>query len=343
MQSYEFVADYEKIVVTSPLENIIITVMKKLFIMAVAVLTTLAAGCGNTGGKTELKTVGDSLSYYMGKVDGVNMAESIAKQSGGKASKVEFLKGFEEALKVDSASEKAFSEKITELYNKMKASAEGEEQDKLQSTLSGMIAGSQFCNIYGDQFEKEFNVSIDKTIFLDAFKTTFLPDEKPDITEEKKIYDSFVDRFNKQYAARAAERNAQAKKTADDNLKAGQEFIKKEMEADKSIKMTESGLAYKVLQKGKGDKLKASQTAQVKYEGRHIDGSVFDNGGGRVAEFSPSQVVKGFGEGLMLMNPGAKYRLYIPGNLGYGETGTPGGPIGPNETLIFDVELVGIK
>lgn len=82
----------------------------------------------------------------------------------------------------------------------------------------------------------------------------------------------------------------------------------------------------------------------VKYEGRHIDGSVFDDGQGQVQEFPVSRVVPGFSEGLMLMSPGAKYRFYIPGNLGYGERGTgAGGPIGPNETLVFDVELVGIK
>ena len=75
------------------------------------------------------------------------------------------------------------------------------------------------------------------------------------------------------------------------------------MKADKSLKKTASGLVYKVIKKGVGAKPTKDQTAMVKYEGRHIDGSVFDDGQGQVQEFPVSRVVPGFSEGLMLMSP----------------------------------------
>lgn len=107
---------------------------------------------------------------------------------------------------------------------------------------------------------------------------------------------------------------------------------------------TASGLQYEVLTKGTGSKSPAaSDNVTVHYKGTTIDGKEFDSsyGRGAPATFPLSGVIAGWTEGVQLMTEGAKYRFYIPANLAYGEQGA--GPIAPNSTLIFDVELIKIQ
>ena len=106
-----------------------------------------------------------------------------------------------------------------------------------------------------------------------------------------------------------------------------------------------SGLQYKVIQNGDGPKPTASDTVVCNYKGTLIDGTEFDSSykRGQPATFPVGQVIKGWTEALQLMPVGSKWELYIPSSLAYGERGTQGGPIGPNETLIFEVELLSIQ
>ncbi|WP_149193577.1 FKBP-type peptidyl-prolyl cis-trans isomerase [Luteimonas suaedae] len=108
------------------------------------------------------------------------------------------------------------------------------------------------------------------------------------------------------------------------------------------VQTTESGLQYEVLEKGEGAPPKPGDRVSVHYEGKLLDGTTFDSSlaRGEPATFALDQVVPGWQEGLQLMSPGSRYRLWIPSELGYGEQGTPGGPIGPNATLAFEVELL---
>ena len=129
---------------------------------------------------------------------------------------------------------------------------------------------------------------------------------------------------------------------ATQNLQAGQAFLATN-KTKSGVVTTASGLQYKVLTMGTGPKPSASNTVQVNYEGRLIDGTVFDSSykRGEPIEFPLSGVIAGWTEGVQLMPTGSKFEFYIPANLAYGAGGA-GGAIGPNETLIFDVELLKI-
>lgn len=142
-----------------------------------------------------------------------------------------------------------------------------------------------------------------------------------------------------QMAKQQAEMKEQGKKNAD----AGAAFLA-ENGKKPGVVTTASGLEYKVITQGKGPKPKATDTVSVQYVGKLLDGTEFDSSYKRnePAQFEVSQVVRGWTEALQLMPVGSKYKLWIPANLAYGERGTPGGPIPPNSTLEFEVELVKI-
>ncbi|MGH8063518.1 MAG: FKBP-type peptidyl-prolyl cis-trans isomerase, partial [Pseudoxanthomonas sp.] len=107
---------------------------------------------------------------------------------------------------------------------------------------------------------------------------------------------------------------------------------------------TASGLQYQVITPGAGPKPKMEDRVSVNYAGTLLDGTEFDSSYKRnePAQFVLKQVVPGWSEALQLMPVGSKYKLWIPSRLGYGETGTPGGPIPPNSTLVFELELLKI-
>ncbi|MBU2872528.1 FKBP-type peptidyl-prolyl cis-trans isomerase [Marinobacter salexigens] len=138
------------------------------------------------------------------------------------------------------------------------------------------------------------------------------------------------------------EQSKQAEELAEKNREAGESFLAENAERD-GIETTDSGLQYEVLEEGNGEQPGATDTVQVHYTGELLSGEVFDSSRerGEPVTFALNQVIPGWTEGLQLMSEGARYKLYIPSDLAYG----PGGnrSIGPNETLVFDVELLAVN
>jgi FKBP-type peptidyl-prolyl cis-trans isomerase FklB len=136
---------------------------------------------------------------------------------------------------------------------------------------------------------------------------------------------------------------AASKEAATKNAAEGEKFFA-ENKSKEGVKTTESGLQYKVLKEGSGPSPKATDTVVVNYKGTLIDGTEFDSSYKRnePTTFQVNRVIKGWTEALQLMKPGAKWQLFIPSSLAYGERGA-GQLIGPNATLIFEVELLSIK
>jgi FKBP-type peptidyl-prolyl cis-trans isomerase len=139
------------------------------------------------------------------------------------------------------------------------------------------------------------------------------------------------------------EEMAESQAAGSENLAKGEAFLAENGQKD-GIMTTDSGLQYEVLQEGSGVSPAAEDEVTVHYHGTLLDGTVFDSSvdRGEPTSFPLNRVIPGWTEGLQLMKEGAKYKFYIPSGLAYGPQGA-GGDIGPNETLIFEVELISIN
>ncbi|MEX0715232.1 MAG: FKBP-type peptidyl-prolyl cis-trans isomerase [Planctomycetaceae bacterium] len=142
---------------------------------------------------------------------------------------------------------------------------------------------------------------------------------------------------------RIAELEAEQQALADKNKKEGEAFLKANA-AKQGVKTTNSGLQYEVLKSGAGKSPDANDEVKVHYHGTLIDGTVFDSSveRGEPIEFPLNRVIAGWTEGLQLMKVGDKWKLFVPSDLAYKDNPRQGGPIGPNATLIFEVELLGV-
>jgi FKBP-type peptidyl-prolyl cis-trans isomerase len=141
-----------------------------------------------------------------------------------------------------------------------------------------------------------------------------------------------------------AKQAAVAKSEGEKAKKEGEAFLEAN-KAKQGVKTLPSGLQYKVLAEGKGPSPKETDTVSTHYRGTLIDGTEFDSSykRGKPATFPVNGVIKGWTEALQLMKVGSKWQLVIPAELAYGENPRPGGPIPPNATLLFDIELLGIE
>jgi FKBP-type peptidyl-prolyl cis-trans isomerase len=155
---------------------------------------------------------------------------------------------------------------------------------------------------------------------------------------EKEMGDVLT-QFQQEIMAKAQE---EAAKKGGENKSKGEKFLE-DNKNKPGVKTTPSGLQYTVISEGTGPKPTASSTVKVHYTGKLIDGTTFDSSvdRGEPIEFPLNGVIKGWTEGVQLMSKGSKYKFFIPSDLAYGDRGA-GNAIGPNETLVFEVELLDI-
>ncbi len=195
------------------------------------------------------------------------------------------------------------------------------DEDKLSYSL-GMLVGERVLKNYGDSLNYEA---------ITAAMTAQHSGEETLLTieEAQQVLGEFEEKRRQEAAAAAV---AQGQKFLDDNA------------ARDEVTVTESGLQWEELEAGDGPKPSVDDTVTVHYVGTLIDGREFDSSiaRGQPAEFPLKGVIPGWTEGLQLMNVGSKFRFVIPSDLAYGERGA-GQNIGPNETLVFSVELLEIK
>ena len=184
---------------------------------------------------------------------------------------------------------------------------------------------------------KKLPVSINLDAALEGIKAVFRG-EKPQIEQQE--FMELMRKFQQELRA-AAEKQAAA--AGEGNRKQEQEFLAKNKE-DKDVVTTASGLQYKVLQAGTGAKPTANSVVTVHYTGTLPDGTVFDSSvkRGEPATFPVNGVIPGWTEALQIMQVGSKYKLFIPAALAYGKRGA-GQLIGPDQMLIFEVELLDIQ
>ncbi len=170
-----------------------------------------------------------------------------------------------------------------------------------------------------------------------------LNDDQPDQAMLAKM-PAFQEFIQARAAKAQAAAEAEAAGAAAGNLAAGKAFFE-ELKGQEGVESTESGLHFKVIEPGEGEKPTMEDSVLVHYKGTLIDGTQFDSSydRGQPATFPLNGVVKGFGEGLTKVAPGGKVILYIPSDLGYGNNPRPGGAIKPGDTLIFECELIQVN
>ena len=299
--------------------------MKKVIILALALVAGASlypAGAAKKKDKkqqatpvvesVQLTSSSDSVSYTGGMNATNGLLPYLIQQQGvDTAYMADFVRGFEEVVKAGT-------------------------DPKMKAYVAGMGIANQVRDRLLPDMVKEFTDSPDSIIanlfyrgFTDALQkdTTHFNQAAADAFFSKKQRDDMAAKEEKLYGP---------------NRDAGEKFLAENAKKEGVITLR-SGLQYKVLVEGNGEVPKKSDKVQVNYEGRLVDGKVFDASkkhGDKPMEFRPDQVIKGWTEALTMMPVGSKWQLYIPYKLAYGNRNQ--GEIKPYSALIFDVELVGI-
>lgn len=258
-----------------------------------------------------LVTGSDTLSYAAGMYMTEGLIPYVQQQGVDTAYMADFVAGFREVIA-------------------------GNGDPKQKARVMGMQIAEQLRGGMIPRMQQEFTGTAD-TIITDLLFRAFVDALVKDSTVMAQP--KAVEKFREKQAWNKQEKE---ERLYGPNREAGRKFLAENMHKD-SIIVTESGLQYKVLVKGEGEVPQKTDKVLVNYEGRLVDGTVFDASakhGDKPASFRADQVIKGWTEALTMMPVGSKWQLYIPYELAYGERNM--GNIKPFSALIFDVELVGI-
>ena len=280
--------------------------MKKLIMMALA----LVAGASSFA-QQRLVTSTDSVSYAGGMAITNGLVPFLLQQNVDTTLMADFVRGFMEAVKVS-------------------------DDPKQKAYMVGMNIAQQVNERMLPGIKKEFEGTPDSIItslFYRGFADAMLKDTTHFTQAAAESYFT---------AKQQADKAIREEKLYGANRDAGRKFLEDNAKQPDVVTLP-SGLQYKVLVKGEGEVPQLSDKVRVHYEGRLLDGTVFDSSYKRdePSEFTPTQVIPGWTEALTMMPVGSKWQLYIPYELGYGERGA-GNDIKPYSMLIFDVELLDI-
>ncbi len=210
--------------------------------------------------------------------------------------------------------------------NAVKVTESSTEAEKVGYSLGYMMA----------EGNKEAVADLNLDTFSQGFRDSY-EDKDGALTKEQ------MEKVLKDYQEkRIEELRKEAEEKAAANEKAGKEYLAANKDKE-GVKTTKSGLQYKVIEAGEGESPKATDIVRVNYEGKLIDGTIFDSSyeRGEPVAFPLNQVIPGWTEGVQMMKKGGKYEFTIPAELAYGEAAQPG--IEPNSTLLFTVELLDFK
>ena len=284
--------------------------MKKTVLFSIMAAGCVAFGLTSCDSKAgaNLKTDVDSVSYAYGVLNGTDMAEGI-KQYPKKIEASELIKGIAQTLNSDST--------------------------KMSYEL-GMNIGVNLKQ----QFEQmgQEGIEINKATFLAALSKSIKGDSTIlSRSQAEQVYQAFMTSFQEK-RMKAEEAKIAESPEAKKNAAEGKKFLE-EKSKEAGVQKTASGLLYKVIKEGKGEKPTATSNVKINYKGTLIDGKQFD--ANKNTTMNVGQVVPGFREALMLMTPGSTYQVYIPAELGYGLRQT--GSIPVNSTLIFDIDLLEVE
>jgi FKBP-type peptidyl-prolyl cis-trans isomerase FklB len=216
---------------------------------------------------------------------------------------------------------------LTSQVNAQEKQVLKDEKDKISYSI-GINMGNSF---------KNQTIDVNPDLIAQGIKDVFSGGQT--LMTEQEVRDTLT-ALQKEIAAKNAER---IKEIAEKNKKEGEEFLA-ENKKKEGVITTPSGLQYKVIKEGDGEIPKLADTVTVNYRGTLVNGTEFDSSykRGKPATFPVNGVIAGWSEALQLMKVGSEWQLFIPSNLAYAERGA-GQAIGPNSTLIFDVELLSIK
>lgn len=259
-----------------------------------------------------MTTQSDTLSY----VAGMSLTQGL----------VEFL---QHSMKIDTAY-------MADFISGLEKTIESADDPQFKAYMAGMEIAKQLKEKMLPGMARELKDSPDSLVeelsfrgFIDALQgdTTYY-----NIEDASLLFKDLM----------SEAKEAKTEKLYGENRRAGEQFLAENSKKE-GVTTTESGLQYKVIVEGKGEKPQATDRVKVNYEGRLVDGTVFDSSakhGDKPLEFKANQVIKGWTEALTLMPVGSKWELYIPYDLAYGERDS--GKIKPFSALIFTVELVEI-
>lgn len=278
-------------------------------------LTSCGSGNGNGDGADTLvsKVKSDSICQMYGTMAGAFIGTELqqyAEQSKTAYDKEDFLKGLESVVDGNNA----------------------------DAYMAGMNAGMRIASEL-KQFE-QMGVQVDRAMVLKAVREQIMADSIGATTAQD-AQAKFMPLI--QAASEAAQKRADERKAnspeAVKNRKSAEAYVAKVKASNKELKTTQSGLSYVITKAGDGKKLAPQTSIKVKYVGKHIDGKVFDQADEANMQIG-GQYVPGFVEALDLLSVGGAGTFYIPGKLGYGVNGQPQANIGPDEMLVFEVEIL---